>query len=313
MLPPVLRTLVFMYLSVLTTSAAIGQNEVRSRTKVTIIDPEKIILRQVSELPRMLKEASGLAITNRRYLWSHNDGGIPVLYCLDTLGNFVRAVHINASNRGWEDLTMNESEDLFIGSFGNNGNDRRNLKIFILRNPERTENSVVIPEVIEYSYTDQKEFPPAINNRNFDVDAFFAWRNSLYLFTKNRSKPFRGVSKIYKLYQQPGRQTAQLMDSLFVGEGSMINNWITGADLSPDQKTIALLFHDRVWFIRNFTENKFSGGNIYEVPLKHYSHKAGIAFMTNDLLYIVDELELGMIGGKLYMMDLTSLWREAGK
>ena len=296
----------------LATSAGTGQNRSGAETKITHIDTKKAVLRQVAQLPRVLREASGLAITSDHLLWSHNDGGIPALYCLDTLGNLIRAVHINASNRGWEDLTLNDSGDIFIGSFGNNKNDRKNLKIFRVNDPGNSENSVLIPEILEFSYADQNAFPPAEDRMNFDVDAFFALRGSLYLFTKDRSKPFRGMSKVYKLSQEPGLQVAELIDSLFVGQGSMIDNWITGADISPDKKTIALLFHDRVWFIRNFDETRFSTGDVYEIPLNHYSHKAGISFMTDNLLYIVDEVEFGL-GGNLYYMNLTPLWKDTIK
>ena len=302
-----LKALTLMTFTISATTTLFGQ------ANVIKVDSQKARLTQVGALPKILKEASGLEISHGKYLWSHNDDGIPAVYCLDTLGNIIRAIHINASNRGWEDLAMNESGDMFIGSFGNNANNRRDLKIFKIANPEAVGESVTIPDIISFSYSDQKAFPPAIGNRNFDVDASFAWRGFLYLFTKNRSKPFHSISKIYKLTQEPGQQTAQLIDSLQLGEGPMINNWITGADLSPDQKTLALLFHDRVWFIRNFHENKFSEGDIYEIPLNHYSHKAGISFMTNDVIYIVDELAFGVLGGKVYTLDVTFLWRETEK
>lgn len=277
--------------------------------KVKTVSEKSVVFREIGSLPPVLKEASGLAIT-QNYLWSHNDGGVPAIYCLDTLGKLVKAIHINASNRGWESLTLNTAGDMFIGSFGNNRNDRRNLKIFKIRNPEAIEDPVVVPEVISFAYSDQKEFPPTTAQRNFDVDAFIALKDNLYLFTKDRSTPFRGISKVYKLSQVPGHQSAQLLDSLYVGKGSMLDNWITGADTSPDGRTVALLFHDRVWFIRNVDENKFSSGDIYEVRLNHYSHKAGIAFKTDTLLYIVDELELGVVGGKLYSLDITWMMKE---
>jgi hypothetical protein len=127
---------------------------------------------------------------------------------------------------------------------------------------------------------------------------------SLYIFTKNRTVPFTGYSKIYKLSQKAGEQTAVLVDSLFLGKGYMLDRWITGAAVSPDKKTIAILFHDHIWLLRDFTAGKFSNSKIYEVNLNHYSHKAGICFLTNEKLYIVDELELDIIGGKLYSLDL---------
>jgi hypothetical protein len=267
-------------------------------------------LREVGKLPKILKEASGLEITKSKFLWSHNDDGIPAIYCLDTLGNLIRAVQLNSTNRGWEDLTLDEEGNLYVGGFGNNKNDKKDLKIYKIPNPETIQDQLTNPQIIHYKYQDQKSYPASPGNKNFDVDAFFAWGKSLFLFTKNRSTPFRGYTKVYKLSQEPGEQTAQLIDSLFVGEGPMINNWVTSASLSPDKKTLALLFHDRVWFIRNFKANNFSSGTVYELRLNHYSHKAGICFMNNHKLYIVDELEFDMIGGKIYSLDIAPVLKE---
>ena len=90
----------------------------------------------------------------------------------------------------------------------------------------------------------------------------------------------------------------------------MINNWITSADISPDEKTIALLFHDRVWFLKGFSDANFSRGTVYQLNLNHYSHKAGICWTANDQIRIVDELEFGMLGGKLYSLNLHPVLNE---
>jgi hypothetical protein len=83
--------------------------------------------------------------------------------------------------------------------------------------------------------------------------------------------------------------------------------WITGADISPDKKTLALLSHDCIWLIRDFKGTKFSTGKIFKLDLNHFSHKAGLCFSSSNRLYIVDELELELIGGKLYELDLAAL------
>jgi hypothetical protein len=304
--------LVFAVISLtkLLNTAAAGPLSDSLSMKIRLIDPKKVQLKEVGKLPKILKEASGLEITRDGHLWSHNDDGIPALYCLDTLGNLVRAIQLNCVNRGWEDLTLDEEGNMFIGGFGNNKNDKTDLKIYKIPDPGSITQMPALPEIIHYTYEDQKTFPPSPANKNFDVDAFFAWQGSLYLFTKNRSTPSRGYSKIYRLPAQPGKQTAVLIDSIFVGNGPMIHNWITGADISQDGKTIALLFHDRIWFLRGFSTQKFSKATVYQLDLNNYSHKAGISFMNHDRIYIVDELELDLIGGKLYTLDFRKVAKE---
>ncbi len=86
-----------------------------------------------------------------------------------------------------------------------------------------------------------------------------------------------------------------------------MNYWVTGADISPNKKIIALLSHNCIWFITNFNTGKISLGKIYRVALDHFSHKAGICFISDTKIFIVDELELGVLGGNLYSIDLTNL------
>jgi hypothetical protein len=281
-----------------------------TKAKVRILNDKKVVLKEVKQLPKVIKEASGLENSSGNFLWTHNDDGIPALYCLDSAGNLVRAVQLNASNRGWEDLTQDEKGNFFIGGFGNNTNDKKDLKIYKIPPPETITELVTTPEIIRYNYSYQTSFPPPKARKNFDVDAFFAWKDFLYLFTKDRSVPFTGYSKIYRLNQHDLKQTAVLIDSIFVGQGPMINNWVTSVDISPDKKTVALLLHDRILFIKGFSEKKFSSGKMYQLNLNHYSHKAGMCFITNERIQIVDEFEMGLLGGKLYSLDIQPLLSE---
>jgi hypothetical protein len=282
-----------------------GQSSVVKHIKPVMLDAKKIQLKEIGSLPKALKEASGLEITNDGHLWSHNDDGVPVLFCIDTLGKLVKTIQLDRANHGWEEITRDDEDNFYVAGIGNNKNDKKDLKILKFADPEKTPaNKIAETEDISFKYEDQKDFPPPPRKLNFDADAMISLNGSLYIFTKNRTVPFTGYSKIYKLSQKAGEQTAALVDSLFLGKGYMLDRWITGAAVSPDKKTIAILFHDHIWLLRDFTAGKFSNSKIYEVNLNHYSHKAGICFLTNEKLYIVDELELDIIGGKLYSLDL---------
>lgn len=279
-------------------------NEVRAQEKVDIpvIDGSKH-LREICTLPKHINEASGLEITSSGALWTHNDGGNPMLFNIDTSGTVIRSLQLNVSNNGWEDLTIDEHGNLYVGAFGNNKNDKRNLKIFKISNPENISQKVINPETIKFSYEDQRDFPPPPEKMNFDVDAFIAFEDSVYLFTKNRTKPFNGYSKIYSLPTTPGDHVAQLVDSIYFGQGAMLEMWITSADISPDGKTLALLSHSHLWLISDFPPGKFSQGTIQRLELNHLTHKAGVAFSGDGKIYVVDELEFGILGGKLYEIN----------
>ena len=85
----------------------------------------------------------------------------------------------------------------------------------------------------------------------------------------------------------------------------MLQCWITGADLSPDKKTLALLSHDKLWLYSCFEGDKFFGGKVVQLNMNHFSHKAGIAFVNNHEIYIVDGFEMNILGGKLYRIDIS--------
>jgi WD40 repeat protein len=273
--------------------------------KPTVLRSDDLQLKKLGTLPKILKEASGLEVANAGELWTHNDDRQSILYRLDTTGNIRATIHLNHPNRGWEDLTMDKNGTLYIGSFGNNKNNRKDLAVYKIPTPDSITQPVYTAGVIRFSYPDQHAFPPDAGKHNFDVDAFVSKNDSLYLFTKNRTQPFTGYTRIYRLPDEPGDYEAEIYDSLYLGTGPMIDFWVTSADLSPDGKWLALLSHQSIWLVTGFQGQRFSSGHIFKINLNHFSHKTGLCFKNDRELYIVDELELGIIGGSIYSLNLT--------
>ena len=87
----------------------------------------------------------------------------------------------------------------------------------------------------------------------------------------------------------------------------MMAYWVTGGAVSPDGRRIALSGHNKLWLISHFDNKKISKGHMVEITLPHTSHKAGICFYSNDIIYLVDELEFEIWGGKIYRVDLRNL------
>lgn len=287
------------------------QNQTRQPDdSIRTLQIPKHALKETGKLPAHINEASGLVITSPGKLWTHNDDGLPVLFCVDSTGKILRSIHINSANKGWEALAIDKNKNVYIGAFGNNKNDRDDLRILKISNPETIEAPITNPEIINFKYEDQHTFPPSAALRNFDADAMIALDSSLYIFTKNRTVPFTGFTKIYRLPNRPGNHTATLIDSIQLGGKTMMDYWVTGGDLSPDQTTLALLGHTYIWVISDFKEYQFSSGRITRLELDHYTHKAGIVFVSNNELYLVDENEMGILGGKIYSLNLREIIRK---
>jgi len=68
-----------------------------------------------------------------------DNGNSDNIYKTDFEGNIIQQFDVkNAKNTDWEDLCKDNSENLYIGDFGNNANDRKNLVIYKAANPEKS-------------------------------------------------------------------------------------------------------------------------------------------------------------------------------
>jgi hypothetical protein len=275
---------------------------------------QKITPVELCKLDKALVETSGLVYAGGK-LWSHNDGGgQPVLYGFDINGKVSSIVYVSAKNTDWEEVAKDDAGNVYIGDFGNQSNKRHDLKIFKIPDPSTLKDNIAKPEIIEFEYSDQKLFPPDTNAQNFDMEAMVWFSNHLYLFSKNRTNPFTGITKVYRLPDQPGKYRAELIDSIYLGPAPMITSWVTAADISPDKKKLVLLGHDKIWLFTCFEGDKFFSGNKYTVALGGpVTQKEAVCFVDNNKLYITDELVMKVMGGKLYSMDLSAVKAESCK
>jgi hypothetical protein len=266
---------------------------------------QTIEFKKIADLPDRLIESSGLEYSSLENIWTVVDSNFPILYCLGQDGSIKRAIHLNNVNHGWEDLAKDKAGNFYIGDFGNNLNKRRDLKIYKIPPPDSILTSIVTAEIINFTYEDQREFPPSKTEMNFDMDAMVHYKGALYLFSKNRTVPYSGYTKLYSLPDTAGHYKAQLLDSIKLGNEKMLQSWVTGAALSPDEKMLALLTHDKVWIFTCFKEGDFFGGKIHTINLNHFSQKEGICFSDSQTLFISDERTAGVLGGSLYKLIIN--------
>ncbi|HYV92304.1 MAG TPA: hypothetical protein VE978_10990 [Chitinophagales bacterium] len=284
---------------------------------------QKIKPEYSQRLPNEIHESSGLALMRPIQVFSYegkvidslglctvNDGGDKerVFYITKKYGEpYPQFWVMNAANHDWEDLALDDSSNLYIGDFGNGLNRRRNLGIYkVYVSPARLNFPFPSPafvdsaSLISIHYPDQKQFPPPPSNWNFDCEAFFHHRDSLYIFSKNLSSPNDGYTKMYRLPDQPGNYTAELVDSFYLNEP------VTSADISPDGKTIVLLTYFSLWVFKDFPDHNFFDGKIFQFPFNGLTQKEAICFANDHELFMTDERHFGK-GGKLYKIDLNQL------
>ena len=248
-------------------------------------------------LPEVMLEVSGHAKAGNNW-YMHNDGSDGSrFYRFDPeTGLINQEVQLkDASNKDWEDISSTGTH-LYLGDFGNNDNDRQDLGIYKVPLADignSNQESVNDNEwtFIPFTYEDQTDFTTLPTDSTvFDCEAMINLNGKIHLFTKNR-KEFSTAH--YVVNQVNGK--AEKIET-FNTEGL-----ITGADVSPDGKVVALLGYDLrtipkvfVWLLWDwqpdgdllFTANK----RRIELGLALVTGQAeGIGFSGNRTGYLTNE------------------------
>ncbi|MDG5799219.1 SdiA-regulated domain-containing protein [Marinilabiliaceae bacterium ANBcel2] len=252
---------------------------------------ESIIPVTKGELPSVIPESSGLIVTQSGNIWTHNDSGNSnELFQIDSNGNLLRTLIVsNVRNIDWEDLAADRDGNIYICDTGNNDNDRRDLAIYRIPDPDTVEGDEITALVINISYEDQKEFPPLKERRNFCVEGVVWSNDSLYLFTKDRSEPLTGYTKMYAVPDKPSEYTLAPIDSLFIDENER-HMRVTGADINFKTGEMVLLTRSGILSFTNYPKGRFFEGDIKQyVFTNDIGQSEGIAFYDSKTLYITSE------------------------
>ncbi|WP_343695112.1 hypothetical protein [Flavobacterium sp.] len=263
-------------------------------------------LKTLYSLPKKLKEVSGIAYfpeTNLLYTLE-DSGNKNAIYAINSKGKLDKTITIsNASNVDWEDITRDKTGNIYIGDFGNNDNERRDLCIYKVAKNQLNKDVASAEYKVSFSYPEQTEFPPKKKEMFYDVEGFFEQNGYFYLFTKNRSKGFDGTAFIYKIKNAKGTQKA-----VKIGEFKTCSNYnhcvLTSATISPDGKKVVLLSHDKIVLFKGFKGDLFHKGTQTEISLNHFSQKEAIVFKDNNTLLIADE-KTNKVGGNVYEFVLS--------
>ena len=236
-------------------------------------------------LPDEIDETSGLAFFMNG-LWTLNDsGGEPVIYKLDTAtGTIVQRVRVgNATNVDWEDMT-DDSLFVYVGDFGNNSGNRKDLKIYKVKKSDiPTSGDVTVgAEIINFYYPDQPD--KKIEKRrynNFDCEAVIAMDDSLYLFSKDWQDQ---KTRVYALPKVPGDYAAKLVDAFDV------SGLITAADYNAKSNEVVLLGYTNqswipfTWLLFDFDGHHFFSGNKRRIDMPNImtTQTEGFAYVEGE-------------------------------
>ena len=257
-------------------------------------------------------ESSGLLYLGGK-LWTLNDSGnTPDLFRLDsTTGRVVQQVRLtNAANVDWEDLTA-DARYVYVGDFGNNNGDRRNLRILRVAQADLGPTATTAAaEEINFSYPDQTDFTPRTNRHNYDCEAFFFANDSLHLFTKNWADL---QTRYYTVPAQPGAHLAHLKATFNV------NGLVTAAARNPAGTAVGLLGYDArdgatfVWLLSGYRGTGFLQANKRRIELPNallIGQAEGLCFVSNTRAFVSNERFSNILVNvppQLYTLRLANL------
>lgn len=236
-------------------------------------------------LDSMLEEISGMEQINDSLLVALNDGGNGnLLFVLNLKGEILNTVIVNgAINHDWESLASDENF-LYIGDIGNNSNMRKELLIYKIPKQDLLKVTTVECERIRFNYTEQLSFPPSKDSLFFDAEAMTVYNDSLWIFTKNRSKSGDRSSFVYVVPTTPGEYSVSVRMKLDTGNGGWWTCGVTAADFQNER--FYLLTYTKLIVLGIESGNLVESGTI---DLKGTSQRESLLVLDNGDLLITNE------------------------
>ncbi len=244
-------------------------------------------LKRVSRLPKAIHECSGMVFVNDSTLLMHNDSENPNrLYYVSIMGKLIDSIEIPIRLYDFEAIT-NNGNLLYLGDIGNNANSRKDLKIAIFDLFQRK-----LLNTFPIRYPEQTTFPPSKDSLYFDAEAMIYKNDSLFIFTKGRTKPYDGKSLVYAL--------------------DLLNNEL--------HFIRALQFDANCWLKSSITDACFHQGKFYLLAYKYLyvldadfqlekrirlgriTQKEAIAINSKNEIFVATENHPILGGGKLYIL-----------
>jgi len=253
------------------------------------------------KLPNELSEISGLEKISDSVLIAINDGGNePMLFFLDIKGTITRKVRVsNASNTDWEALAIDEKY-VYIGDFGNNMNERKDLCIYRVNRQDIATLNEVTAERMSISYKEQTAFPPKDYERYFDAEAMTFFEGQLWIFTKNSTKPFDGKSFIYMVQFEANQSKALLkVSELKLNKTSYLKDAVTSA--CTVESSIVLSTYNRLIKL-DFPKQGLSKSTIYKYP--HIQQVEACTYLGTNTYFLSNEQHKFLGPAKLLLLKL---------
>lgn len=236
-------------------------------------------------LPKELKEISGLTAVGGN-IWAITDKPKSRVFRLDMAGKLLQTVNVSNVEATDVEAVTSDSTFIYIGDVGDNVGDRVERKIIKIKAagiPAGAEVQVT-GETIEFTFPNEAVTETKKEN-NFDCESVLSFKDSLYVFTKDREDK---ETKLYVLPKVPGKYVARYISS-FDSKGL-----ITDAAINKQNNELALIGYHKghlypfILLFSNFTGNDFFSGDHQRIELakKEWDWQLeGITYSNKNIVY----------------------------
>jgi hypothetical protein len=168
-----------------------------------------------------ITESSGVAASRLRgAYWTHNDGGVPVLYSFRSDGAPLGEWTINGLElRDWEDIAAAPG-GIYVADIGNNHGNPGDIYVVPQPNPRKS-GSVRVRKRIELNYPGD----------SFDAESLVISRGHGYIVEKEG-----GNAHVYR-FKLSGRRAGRLQEQCRLNTDAPV----TGADITKDSRRLAVI------------------------------------------------------------------------
>lgn len=216
-------------------------------------------------LPEILHENSGMIFIGDTIAWVNDSDNPAAVILTDKKGIYLKTVPLPTRNIDWEEISADDYGNLYIGDLGNNRLNRSEFKIYKLN------HQLLLIDSIQFSYPENIAGP-----KTFDCEAFCLFDGKFYLFTKgiDPNHPFQLC--IFRIDDEKNNTRPEQLDCTNILKPYVV----TGAAISPDKKTLALLTYRYHWIAgilpdtdsRIYLFNLNDGmENIWNHPVRYYT------------------------------------------
>jgi hypothetical protein len=256
------------------------------------------------------KEISGL-VASRQWpdvFWAHNDSGDETrIYPVGRDGKLKKSARTadapgvlvaGVINSDWEDIAVDASGHVIIADVGNNSNGRRDLALHYVLEPEPTVGFAGLLKSVYFRYPEQKTWPAARDDFNYDSEGIFTKGDTVYIITKRRSD---SLTRLYRLDDpKPG-----VVNNLTPLGDFDVRGRTTASDASPDGRRLVITTYDAIWLFEAKTPggDDWFEGSIWWLPFTGAPGAEAVTFDGPDTILIGAEEG----NGHLYAVPVSSL------